>query len=189
MRLASESSVPRGGRPDGLFGVVRNVHVRELPVPASQVGALLDGLGRTGDRLWPAPGWPAMRLAGPPAVGVTGRHGPIRYRVSGYEPGRRIEYTFAPGVGVHGFHAFDVEITGPSRCVLRHTVAGRLHGSMRLVWPAVMAWLHDAAVEDLLDRAEAAFGVGPARPARWSPWVRVLRLPTRQPLPLVPSDH
>ncbi len=38
-----------------------------------------------------------------------------------------------------------------------------------------MRWLHDAVVEDLFDRAERALGTGPARPARWSPWVRALR--------------
>ena len=46
---------------------------------------------------------------------------------------------------------------------------------MRVVWPLVIRWLHDAVVEDLFDRAEQALGTGPAQPGRWSPWVRLLR--------------
>jgi hypothetical protein len=41
-------------------------------------------------------------------------------------------------------------------------------------WPPIR-WLHDAVLEELLDRAGAAVGDPPARPARWSPWVRVCR--------------
>jgi hypothetical protein len=154
---------------------VRNVHARELPAPANRVGALLDRIGRPGDPLWPAPAWPSMVLEGPLAVGVRGRHGPIRYHVSRYRPGREIEFTFADGVGVRGTHTLTVEPAGRDRCVLRHVVAGQLYGPMRAVWPLGMRWMHDACVEDLLDGAEIALGTGPAQPARWSPWVRFLQ--------------
>jgi hypothetical protein len=36
-------------------------------------------------------------------------------------------------------------------------------------------WLHDAYLEDLLDRAGDAPGHPPARRTPWSPWVRLLR--------------
>lgn len=52
----------------------------------------------------------------------------------------------------------------------------RLGGPADVLWPLAVRWLHDAVVEDLLDRAEATVGTGPARPARWSPWVRLLRV-------------
>ena len=58
---------------------------------------------------------------------------------------------------------------------------------MRLLWPLGVRWIHDAVLEDLLDRAEAAVGAGPARPARWSPWVRLLRRldgPRARPVPV-----
>ncbi|MFC4942508.1 SRPBCC family protein [Pseudonocardia sp. GCM10023141] len=154
---------------------VHNAHQRALPVPAARVGALLDRMGRPGDPLWPAPDWSPMVLQGPLAVGVKGHHGPIRYHVSRYLPGREIEFTFAAGVGVRGTHTLTVEPTGPQACVLRHDVTGRLHGPMLAVWPLAMCWLHNACVEDLLDRAETVLGTGPARPRRWSRWVRLLR--------------
>lgn len=153
---------------------VHNVHVRELPAPQAQAGALLDRLGRPGDPLWPT-SWPPMVLADPIAVGVTGRHGPIRYHVSRFRSGREIEFTFSDGVGLRGTHTFTVEPVGPQHSRLRHVVDGKLYGPMLLIWPLVMHWLHDAAVEDLMDRAERASGAEPIRPARWSPWVRLIR--------------
>jgi len=155
--------------------MVTNVHERRLPASADVVGPLLDRMGGPDDPLWPASDWPPMVLAAPLAVGVRGRHGPIRYRVTGYRPGRCAEFTFDPGVGLRGTHRLEVVPNGPESCTLRHVVDGRTTGRMRLIWPLAMRWLHDAVVEDLLDRAEAAVGSRPARPAEWSPWVRRIR--------------
>jgi hypothetical protein len=69
--------------------MVRNVHERLVPAPLIEVGPLLDRLGGPDDVLWPSPAWVPMLLDGPLAVGVAGGHGPIRYRVTAYEPGRR----------------------------------------------------------------------------------------------------
>jgi hypothetical protein len=155
--------------------MVRNVHERRVAVPVERVGPLLDRVGGPDDALWPSPQWEPMILDGPVAVGAAGGHGPIRYRVVGYEPGRRVEFAFDPGLGVHGGHVFTAEPDGPSATVLRHVIDARLGWPMVLAWPLVVRWLHDALLEDLLDRAESAVGVRPARPARWSPWVRLLR--------------
>ena len=59
--------------------------------------------------------------------------------------------------------------------MLRHEAVGRVTGAMRLLWPLAVRPVHDALLTDLLDRAEAVLGTGSARPARWSPWVRLLR--------------
>ncbi|MFJ9342145.1 hypothetical protein ACIRP0_23010 [Streptomyces sp. NPDC101733] len=45
----------------------------------------------------------------------------------------------------------------------------------RVTWPLVWRHLHDACLEDALDRAERACADRVARPARWSPYVRFLR--------------
>ena len=74
-----------------------------------------------------------------------------------------------------GTHVFSADPVGPNRAVLRQVSDLRLSGSMRLIWPLALRWVHDAFLEDLLDRAEVVLGTGPARPARWSPWVRLLR--------------
>lgn len=155
--------------------MVVNVHERRLPVPADEVGRLLDRLGGPEDPLWPTPTWVRMVLDGPVAVGAAGGHGPIRYRVTCHEPGRRVEFTFDPGVGLVGTHTCSVRPTSPTTSVLRHVIDAETSGRMRGLWPLVVRPLHDAVVEDLLDRAEAAVGTGPDRPARWSPWVVALR--------------
>jgi hypothetical protein len=155
--------------------MVRNVHERLIAVPAERLAPLVDRVGGPDDIVWPSPEWPPMVLDRPVSVGATGGHGPIRYHVTGYEPGRRVAFAFDPDVGLHGTHVLTVEPAGPARSVVRHVLEGRLTGSARLTWPVAIRWLHDAVLEDLFDRAEAAVGTGPERPARWSPWVRLLR--------------
>jgi Protein of unknown function (DUF2867) len=155
--------------------VVRNVHERVVPAPIERVGPLLDRIGGRDDVLWPSPGWQPMVLDGPPGVGTTGGHGGIRYRVTGYEPGRRIEFVFAPGTGLIGRHVFTADPAGPDRTLLRHVIEGRLTGGARLTWPLAIRWAHDAVLEELFDNAERAVGVEPEPSARRSAWVRLLR--------------
>jgi len=73
---------------------VRNVHERVLDVPACDLAVLLDGLASPDDALWPRHLWPAMKFDRPLQVGAVGGHGPIRYTVEAYEPGRRIRFRF-----------------------------------------------------------------------------------------------
>jgi hypothetical protein len=49
--------------------------------------------------------------------------------------------------------------------VLRHELSGRLIGLGVLSWPLVIRWLHDAVLEELLDRAGYAVGDPPVRVA------------------------
>ncbi|WP_300016431.1 DUF2867 domain-containing protein [Pseudonocardia sp.] len=155
--------------------MVWNVHERVIAAPVQEVGRLLEGLGGPADRMWPVPAWPPSVLDRPPTVGAAGGHGPVRYRVTGYDPGRRVEFTFDPRIGLDGTHMFTVEPAGPARCTVRHVIAGRTVGRGRILWPVAFRWLHDALLEDLLDRVEHATATGPARSARWPPWVRLLR--------------
>ncbi|GIJ43918.1 hypothetical protein Val02_08040 [Virgisporangium aliadipatigenens] len=151
---------------------MRNTHHREFAVPAPVLGALLDGLPQ---RLWPGDRWPPSRLDDGLAVGSRDRHGPIRYTVVEYEPGRRLRFAFDPTIGLDGFHEFRVEEVGAGRSRLVHDMGGRLHGAMVLGWPLAFRWLHDALLRDLLDNAERAATGAVRRPARWSPYVRLLR--------------
>ncbi len=48
-------------------------------------------------------------------------------------------------------------------------------GSMRIVWPLAIRWLHDALVEDALDNVEAALRSQPVPARKHSFWVRQLR--------------
>lgn len=166
---------------------MHNVHQRLIAAPVDEVGPLLDRLGGPRDVLWPAPEWMPMVLDRPVAVGASGGHGPIRYRVTAHEPGRRVEFTVDPRVGLRGRHTFTAEPVGPRSALLRHVAEGRATGVMRLAWPLAGRWIHDTLLEELLDNAERAVGHQPARPARRSPWVQVarrLRAPRAESVPV-----
>lgn len=155
--------------------MIRNVHEREYPVPAERLWRLVDRVAEPDSPLWPVRHWPPVVLDRPLGVGATGGHGPIRYHCTAYEPGRRVEFAFDIPI-LRGTHTFDVLDTAEAgTAVLRHTLAGRPAGQGHLLWPLVFRWLHDACLEDLLDRAADSLGHPPARRNRWSPYVRLLR--------------
>ena len=151
------------------------MHERVIDAPAAAVGEVLDSLSSPDDRLWPRESWPPMRFDAPLGVGARGGHAFVRYRVVGYEPGRRVEFAFDPRIGVDGHHAFVVEPVDGRRTRLRHEMHADAHGVAALNWVFVIRALHDACVEDALDCAEHATTGAVARPARWSVAVRVLR--------------
>lgn len=155
--------------------MVRNVHERRIHAPAEVFADLLERLGGDDDVLFPAPAWMPMVLDRPLAVGADGGHGPIRYWVSDYEPGRRVRFTFHRELGLDGYHEFTIVPERPHQSRLRHVVQVSLHGRARVLWPIAIRWLHDAVLEDLLDNAERAATGRVRRPARWSWWVRQLR--------------
>ena len=155
-----------------------SIHTRELPVAAEDVGALLDGLGSPGDRLWPADRWPTtpLEIDGPLAVGAHSRQGvlrltQIRQVVDDYVPGRRLAFRFAPGLGLVGWHSLEVESLGEHRCRLTHTLDAHLELRMIPVSP-ILIRQHDALAEDLLDRAEQVT-TGRAVRSRWPASVRI----------------
>ncbi|SHM21102.1 DUF2867 domain-containing protein [Cryptosporangium aurantiacum] len=159
---------------------MRNVHARELPVPPSAVALLIDGLSGPDDQLWPA-GWPPLRFDGPLGAGASGGHGPIRYSVTEYEPGRRVRCAFSPTLGVRGYHEFRADPVADDRVRLVHEIDATLGGRMRVLWPLAIRWLHDALIEDALDNAERVTTGAVVNPNRWSPWVRLLRRAGRGP--------
>lgn len=156
-----------------------NVHQRSLEADQGTVGRLLDTLAGPEDRLWPTGRWPAIRFDRGLVEGAVGGHGPIPYRVAAYRPGRHLEFEFLkhPGLtaGLSGRHWFEVVAEAAGRTLLRHVVAGEARRSALWRWPLVLRPLHDALMEDLLDRAQQQLGGEPPQPARWSLWVRGLR--------------
>ncbi len=156
------------------MGTIDNVHERELPASADTVGRLLDRIGSAHDPLWPAPTWLPMRFDRPLGVGADGGHGAVRYRVTRYEPGRHVEFTFDPVTGLVGRHVLEVEPRGADRCVVRHRIVARSTGAMRLWWPLVVRACHDAVLEHLLDNAERVVTGTVRRPIRYPGWVRLV---------------
>ncbi|MEV0028315.1 SRPBCC family protein [Nocardia sp. NPDC050793] len=154
---------------------VINIHVRHLAASAAEAGSLLDSLASEDDRLWPAPAWPPMRFDRPLGVGADGGHGPVRYRVEHYEPGRWVRFRFTGPRGFDGFHELTVRPTPDGGVDMIHLLAMHARGPARLTWPLAYRWMHDACLEDGFDRAEHALTGSVRRPARWSPAVRLLR--------------
>jgi len=163
---------------------VRNIQTRVIEAPLDRTGPLLEGLPDSRQRIWPAPAWSPMKLDAGLAVGSTGGHGRIRYRVSEYEPGRRARFAFAPHLGIDGWHEFTLDPVGDgesgrdgdrARSRVTHTIRGRTSGPMLLMWPLAIRWLHEALVRDCFDRFEQAATGSVRRPNRWSPWVRIMR--------------
>ena len=153
---------------------ISNVHERHIAAAPAAVGALIDGLAGPDDALWPSDRWPAMRFDRPLQPGGRGGHGPIRYDVEGYEPGRRVRFRFTAPAGLEGWHGFEVE-RSETGATLRHVLEARARGRMRVFWPIVLRPLHDALIEDALDRAEAAIAGRTASPAPFPGRVRALR--------------
>lgn len=153
---------------------VRNVHHRALPIPVVEGEALLRSLASHEDRLWPGDRWWPQRFEGGLVPGAKGGHGPVRYKVESVAP-RSVVYRFPRRGWFRGTHRFDLRGRPDGGCELTHTLDGTLHGRGLLLWPLVVRPLHDALVEDVLDRAAAVSAGTPTGPARHTPYVRFLR--------------
>jgi hypothetical protein len=154
-----------------------NVHQRTLPVSARRIGQLVDEAAKRDSPLWPSDNWPPMILDRPLGVGAEGGHGMVRYACSAYQPGRLVEFTFVPGFMLRGTHTFEIlDASQGDGCVLRHVLS--VHPRDVACWfgfHLAVRWLHNALMEDLLDRAATVVGHPPAKSAHWSVWVRLLR--------------
>lgn len=163
--------------------MIENVHQRHLHANAGAVGALLDSLSTKHDRLWPRRQWPAMRLDGPLGVGAAGGHGPVRYVVDAYEPGRFVRFRFTGPAGFHGHHGFTVsDVEDDAGVVLRRELMMTVTGLARVTWPLTFRPLHDALIVESLDGAASEVGHPPEVPAKRSLWVRLLRSVMSSPL-------
>jgi hypothetical protein len=155
--------------------MIRNVHERVLDADPETVGALLDSLSSPDDRVWPNRRWPPMRLDCGLVVGSDGGHGPVRYEVARYEPGRLVVFKFTPKFPVAGEHRLEVLPTPGGRALVRHTLEGRPKSWLVLGWPLCFRWLHDALIEDALDRAKAQIAGAEWQPRDLPVHVRALR--------------
>ncbi len=152
---------------------VRNIHYRSLKTGAAEIAPLLDGLASASDMLWPEETWPRMRFDRPLQVGASGGHGPIRYSVVAYEPGRRVDFQFTGPSGFEGGHRFEVLEEGQGSKLI-HTLEMRPTGLAHITWPFVFRHLHDALVEDALSKVQRHVGEPPLL-VPWSPWVKLFR--------------
>ncbi|MFI7121112.1 SRPBCC family protein [Amycolatopsis sp. NPDC049868] len=154
---------------------VWNRHSRIVDVAPERVGTLIDTLSTDDDRLWPVDAWPPMRFDRPLGVGADGGHGPVRYHVESYEPGRSVRFRFTAPRGFDGFHEFTLRAAETGETELAHLIMMRLRRPAWFSYPLLWRPMHDALLEDCLDRAERELTGTVRTPARWSPYVRFLR--------------
>jgi hypothetical protein len=156
---------------------ILNVHERSFPVPEVALSTVLDTLAGTDDQLWPWELWPPMVLDRGLRIGSRGGHSLIRYHLTEYVPGKRIEFGFDPMVHLGGFrgrHFFEV-IARPGHTVLRHTIDVEIDPANWIYWKVFIERIHDAVLEDAFDKVERHLGIVPRRRSRWSLYVRFLR--------------
>jgi hypothetical protein len=158
---------------------INSWHEMEVAVDPARAGALLDSLSGPDDRLWPHENWPPLELDQPLGVGARGGHGPVRYSVIEYVPGRRVVFNFDDdGIfkRVEGRHWFELgSDQGATGVVMRHVIEARGGLKSWLLWLVAVQPLHDAVVRDAWDKARTNLGQPPDKPAQWSRWVRFLR--------------
>ena len=115
-----------------------------------------------------------MRFESGLREGSDGGHGPVRYQVVEHQPGRLVRFRFTAPPGLLGEHRYELE-DSDGTVLLRHVLTGRAEGRMRWQWPLLFGPLHDALIEDSLDRAVAAVSEMTYEQARWPGRVRTLR--------------
>ncbi len=153
---------------------VINIHSREYPASSENVGLLIDSLSSKNDLLWPHHLWPRMKFDKPLSIDAAGGHGPIRYYVKKYEPGKLVQFNFTGPNGFNGFHGYEVIEKENNKTELRGTLEMKTHGFAVLSWPLIYRPLHDALIEDFLTCAEVRLGIEP-KITNWSAWVKLLR--------------
>ena len=80
----------------------------------------------------------------PLTVSANGGHGPIRYLVEEYLPGKRVVFRFTGPNGFDGYHGYDVFKLEKDKTELRETLKMNTHGMAQLSWPLIFRPLHDA---------------------------------------------
>ena len=147
-----------------------NRHDRIIPAEQDAVGAVLDSLAGPEDALWPREVWPPMVLDSGLTVGAAGGHGPVKYRVAEYVPGRRAAFQG----GVDGRHYFEV-VPREGHVIIRHDLEGDCDLGMWLKWTFLVKPLHNNLIEDGFNKVESRFRGTAVKPPHWGPYVRFLR--------------
>jgi hypothetical protein len=163
---------------------ITNVHERTMAVTADQLGELLNTLSSDNDLFWPHENWSAIRFDRPLQVGATGGHGTGLYTITSFTPGRHIRFDFVGGRR-NGFHEFEIRPLVGGSSLLRHSLDAQLPLRSLYLWYATIRPLHDALLEDLLDKVEGQVG-HVERPQVWSS--RVIRLRRQRGMPTAKRD-
>ncbi|NOX89092.1 MAG: hypothetical protein GXO77_08700 [Calditrichaeota bacterium] len=151
-----------------------NIHKRTIRQPKEKIAKILDSLSSKDDRLWPNEKWTPMIFKKGLTEGATGGHRPIKYSVKKYDPGSLIEFNFIKPEGFAGIHKFEITEIEKGKTELKHTIDMTVSGKGILTWYIAVKWLHNALLEDCMDKAENNF-LTKKKKTEWNLWVLLLR--------------
>ena len=153
---------------------VINIHKRTINQPKKKLTELIETLSTEKDKIWPFEKWPKMKFKEGLKEGSNGGHGPIRYTINKYIPGELIQFKFIKPEGFSGIHKFEISELANNKTELTHTIDMNTTGIGTLTWTIGIRWLHDALMEDLLDKIENQFS-NKSKRTEWNNWVKFLR--------------
>jgi hypothetical protein len=153
---------------------ITNIHTRVIKQSKDKVSQILDTLSSNDDKLWPNETWPPMIFRNGLKEGSIGGHGPIEYSIRKYIPGNIIEFQFLKPDRFKGIHKFDITELDSEQTEIKHTIQMTLSGKGTLTWYIAIKWLHDALLEDCMDKVENQFSEE-QKYTQWNLWVRILR--------------
>jgi hypothetical protein len=153
---------------------VTNIHQRVIHQSKDKISQILDSLSSKDDQLWPHERWPPMIFKKGLSEGAVGGHGPIKYSIQKYISGNTIEFKFIKPDGFKGIHKFDITEIDSEKTELKHTIKMSLSGKSIFTWYLAIKWLHDALLEDCMDKVENYF-IEESKCTEWNLWVCLLR--------------
>lgn len=153
---------------------VLNIHTRVIDQPVAEISKLFKTLASKNDQMWPVHRWPALKLDNGLKIGSSGGHGPIRYSVQKYTPGKFIKFKLSKPKGFNGIHEFEIKELAIDKTELKHSIRMTINGQALLSWPLAIRWLHDALIEDAFDTVENHF-LAIKKKSDLSLWVKFLR--------------
>jgi hypothetical protein len=153
---------------------ILNVHSRTINRPKEEIAQVLATLASKDDKVWPVKSWPRIYFGGDNRIGSEGGHGPVRYVIERFDPKGVFQFRFLRPKGFNGIHKFEIKPITDQQTEVVHTISMTTKGMATLQWYVVIRPLHDALLEDLLDRVENQFTEDPCS-SEWSLWVRLMR--------------
>ena len=101
----------------------------------------------------------------------------MRYFVTQHEPGRWVDFQFTSPAGFKGSHTFTAISRAENSTLLRHERSMSPSGTALLTWLRFFCPLHDALIEESLDRVENESGSSPGLVRRRALCAKIFRSP------------
>ena len=154
---------------------INNIHYRDYTLSTQTLATLLDSLSSPDDLLWPYEKWLPMVLDQGLQQKSKGGHGPIGYCVEEYQYGSHVIFNFTAPKEFVGIHRFDLISIQEGLTRLQHTISMEVNLKGLLSWFLVVKWLHDALLEDCLDKVYNQHHNDNVCRTPHTLWVKILR--------------